>query len=323
MYGQSDPLAQFLASVKLPGVLKVNEPLSQHSTWRIGGAADFFLQVNNFDQLPDFIRKLRATGFPYIVIGQGSNLLFSDQGYRGIVLKLLSGKGKIKVKGNLLYAEANIYVPYLAKKALDHGLSGIEHTIGIPGTLGGLVVMNGGTMRRGIGENIKQVEAIDHHGKLMVLPAEECKFGYRSSLFQQSPWIVISVILKLTSGNKIEMREMMLKILADRNRKFPRKLPSCGSVFVSDPKLYESVGAPGYVIEKLGLKDYRIGGAVISEHHANFIINEKEAKSEDVLTLIKLIHHKIKEEHGISLTVEAKYVDPVEGVVSINKFLNN
>ena len=311
----------YLKELEEFGVLRINEPLKNHSTWKIGGEADALIVVEDSGKLSALIRQLYDNLIPYIVIGQGSNLLFSDQGYRGIVIKLLNKKAKISIDHEIIIADAGVYVPFLSKKALDAGLSGIEHTIGIPGTLGGLIWMNGGSMRKGIGDNVVTVSAINSEGQLLELSKEECEFKYRSSIFQKSNYIITRVTLKLSVGNKTIMRDEMINILKDRNKKFPRKLPNCGSVFVSDPALYQMIGPPGKVIESLGLKGFRIGDAVISSQHANFIINDGEASAKSVLELIKFVHDKVLTATNISMRVEAKYVDENKGIIPIDDLI--
>lgn len=290
------------------GVIRPGEPLAQHSTWRIGGPADCLVEPQSIDQLCRLIQWIHDHSLPHVVIGKGSNLLFPDEGVRAIVIKLDHGLRQIQRQGHQLLVEAGISVPRLAHHTGGLGLSGLEHTIGIPGTLGGLIAMNGGSLRRSISEVIEWVEYIDAQGQVMSRRPDQCDFGYRRSWFQNHSGIVVRACLKLVPGDRHAIKQNMVATLRQRRANFPLQYPNCGSVFKGSTVLFERVGPPGKVIESLGLKGTRIGSAVISQQHANFIINQGTARATDVLQLIALIRDRVQRQYDFALACEVKYV---------------
>lgn len=296
------------------GQIQVNESLQNHTSWKIGGLADMLVQPSDIDELSHVLRYTTENKLSHIVIGDGSNLLFDDTGFRGVVIKIGRGMSDCRITGDTIWAQAGIAVPRLAHKAGVAGLTGIEHTIGIPGTLGGLVAMNGGSQRKGIGEVIEKVRCVDALGQRVELGFSDCQFSYRHSIFLTKPWIITDVVLKLQKGDRGRILGDMLDILRDRRRKFPRRLPNCGSVFKSDPALYVQCGPPGKVIEELGLKGFSVGDAQVSLQHANFIINAGHATADDVLKLIRTVRKKVHEKTNRWLECEVRYINP-EGVI--------
>ena len=190
------------------------------------------------------------------------------------------------------------------------GLKGLEHTIGIPGTIGGLVLMNGGSQRKGIGENVVRVRVVDREGNQKELSREDCAFSYRHSALQGTGAVVVQVELECETGDPRQIRRLMLEDLRERRRKFPRKEPNCGSVFLSTSEMHASVGPPGKVVEDAGLKGSRIGDAEVSHQHANFIVNRGKASSRDVLALIDHIRKVVFAQIGFELCCEVRYVSP-------------
>lgn len=299
-----------------PEITQKDVPLNQISRWRVGGNADIVVCPKSTLQLSKIRSWLHQRGLPNIVIGSTSNLLFDDLGYKGIIIKIGSEFASYEIKEQLIIADPGVWVPLLARKAMQVGLTGIEHTCGIPGTLGGLICMNGGSQRKGIGQHVVEVETVDKMGKITKYSQNECKFAYRESIFQSSDEIISKVVLALEKNTNInDSRREMLAILRDRRLKFPLKKPNCGSVFVSNPAMYEKYGPPGKIIESLGLKGFKIGGAVVSEKHANFIVNSGQAKSEDILKLINFIRDQVRLKTGYQMVVEAKYVQH-NGIIS-------
>lgn len=284
-------------------------PLAEHGTWQIGGPADLLIEPENIAQIQAVVYFARTRAIPLLVIGQGSNLLFADAGLRGIALKLGQRFASVAIAGNTLAADAGAWVPGVARRAQQAGLAGLEHTIGIPGTLGGLVVMNGGSQRQGIGDNVRRVWTVGEQGRLAVLTQAECRFGYRSSALQESGAVVVKVELVCPVGDSRAIRRTMLADLRERRRKFPRKEPNCGSVFLSTAEMHASVGPPGKIIEEAGLKGVRCGGAEVSRCHANFIVNTGGATAADVLALIDRVRHTVHQRIGFTLACEVRYVD--------------
>ena len=286
------------------------EPLARHSSWEIGGPADLFVEPESVEQIAELIHFVRGQEIPLVVIGEGSNLLFDDSGVRGVVMKIGHKMSRIEVSGDIIRVQAGAWVPGLARKAMQAGLGGLEHCIGIPGTLGGLVLMNGGSQRKGIGENIVQVSVVDKEGGLSHLTREQCEFSYRRSALQNSGSIVVGAELCCPVKERSQIRAEMLADLCERRGKFPRKLPNCGSVFLSTAEMHQTFGPPGKIIEEAGLKGLRIGAAEVSQQHANFIINCGGATSADVLRVIARIRQIVREKNGFDLCCEVRYVSP-------------
>jgi len=287
-----------------------DEPLARHASWRIGGPADLLVEPSGIGQVANLVRFARQHALPLLTIGQGTNLLFDDAGVRGIVLKLGNRLARIEIAGQRILAEGGTWVPQLARQAMRAGLAGLEHTIGIPGTLGGLVLMNGGSQRQGIGDHVRRVWIVDRDGSERQLTRDECGFAYRHSALQGTGAVVVKAELVCPSGEVREIRRAMVADLRERRRKFPRKLPNCGSVFLSTSEMHATVGPPGRIIEEAGLKGTRIGQAEISRQHANFIVNLGGASSRDVLALIALIRRRVRERIGFDLCCEVRYVAP-------------
>lgn len=286
-------------------------PLATLCTWRIGGPADLLVEPASLEQLADALRLGSASGLPLIVFGRGSNLLFADAGLRGLAVRIADRFSRRTYLGNGRYElEAGAALWRLALDSCHRGLTGLEHTVGIPGTIGGLVAMNGGSLRRSIGESLEWVEAMDRrNGMVRRFLPEECDFAYRHSRFLNDPDLVVCRCgLKLPSGETAAIRREMLGILRERRQKFPLRLPNAGSVCKSTPGLFEKVGAPGRVVESLGLKGTQVGGARISEQHANFIVNTGGATAADVVALVQLIRQKSRDAYGIPLDTEVRYI---------------
>jgi UDP-N-acetylmuramate dehydrogenase len=294
-------------------------PLAEHASWRIGGPADLLVEPEKISQVATVVSFARHHNIPLLVIGQGTNLLFDDAGLRGIVLKLGHNLSRIAINDNRITAEAGAWVPGMARQAMKAGLAGLEHTIGIPGTLGGLVLMNGGSQRKGIGENVRRVWIVDCEGEQVELNREECDFSYRHSALQDTGAVVVKVELECESESPQRIRRAMLDDLRERRRKFPRKEPNCGSVFLSTSEMHASVGPPGKVIEDAGLKGTRIGNAEVSSQHANFIVNRNGATSNDVLSLIAHIRQVVNERIGFELCCEVRYVSPAGKIMPAHR----
>jgi len=305
-------------SEKLSNPVNTNVSLATISNWRVGGNARVLVQPSSEEEIVALRKFIAKHQLPFLIIGNTTNLLFTDEDIDAVVIQIGSAFSEVKRSGNTLVAQAGVWVPKLARFALQAGLTGIEHTCGIPGTLGGLVVMNGGSQRKGIGDNITYVKTVDVDGKAKTYSKEQCEFSYRSSIFQSLDEVITEVGLQLTpSQNKKLMHSEMLSILQSRSQKFPRKMPNCGSVFVSNPAMYEQYGPPGKVIEECGLKGLKKGGAWVSQNHANFIVNSNNATAEDVLFLINTIRDTVHKETGYLMKVEPKFVDAYGNVKEI------
>ena len=285
-------------------------PLREHSWWRIGGPADMLAEPCSVEQAQTLMRELNRLSLPFVVIGCGSNMLFDDKGVRGVVVKIGRHFSHAEINGEWITAEAGIFIPRLTRQIGRAGLTGLEHAIGIPGTLGGLVLMNGGSMQQGVGSMVDKVWAVDREGSLVEFGQSDCRFGYRSSALQEMDAAIVRVRLHGTPGDPCAIRKEMLQIMRTRRRNFPLKLPNCGSVFLGDPAMYAAIGAPGKVIEQCGLKGYRVGDAEVSRLHANFIVNLGTARSADVLSVIRHVRRVVKERTGFLLMCEVRYLSP-------------
>ena len=321
MKTDKDSIAEELALIKaaqkyhsISGIgdscIRFDAPLAEHTTWKIGGRTDVLVEPSGAEGLSKVLEYVRQNRVPYSVIGDGSNVLFSDEGFWGVVIRIGRAMSNVKIINDRIHAQAGVAVPRLARMAGVAGLSGIEHTSGIPGTLGGLVAMNGGSLRQTIGQVIETVRCLDESGNPIELAQADCEFSYRHSIFLNKPWIVTDVVLQLERGERNTICGRMLEILRERRHKFPRRLPNCGSVFKSDTELHKKCGPPGWIIEQLGMKGFSVGGAQVSTQHANFIINKGGATAADILELICTIRNKVHEKTNIWLTCEVRYISP-------------
>lgn len=286
------------------------EPLRNHGWWRIGGPADLLVVPRTILQVQTLMRELHRLSLPFVVIGDGSNVLFDDAGVRGVVVKIGRDLAHWEIQDQTITAEAGAFVPGLIRRIGRAGIGGLEHAIGIPGTLGGLVLMNGGSMRQNVGSRVDRVWAVGRDGGLVEFDQAGCRFGYRRSALQTMGVVVVRVRLTGTSGDRRAICGEMLRILRTRRQKFPLKLPNCGSVFLSDPALYETMGPPGKIIEECGLKGFRIGDAMIPHLHANFIVNLGSAGSGEVLAIIRQVRQTVFERTGFLLMCEVRCLTP-------------
>lgn len=288
--------------------------LSKLSWWRIGGPADLMLRPSSTKEIAAVLHWSATHNIRPIVIGHTTNLLFDDAGLRVPCIRIGARMSNVSHSGLEIAAEAGAWVPGLARTLMQAGLTGVEHTCGIPGTLGGLICMNGGSKRKGIGSHIVAVESVTQSGEIVTRTAAQCGFSYRTSIYQTNGEVITAARLRLDKGSRAEIRAEMRAILADRRRKFPRKQPNCGSVFKSNPAMYADIGPPGSAIERLGFKGERIGGALVSPLHANFIINDGGATAQDVLKLIDFIGDAVEAATGYRMQAEAQFVSE-EGII--------
>ncbi|NLB83050.1 MAG: UDP-N-acetylmuramate dehydrogenase [Synergistaceae bacterium] len=297
------------------GKISTDEPLKNHCSWRIGGPAEALVEPGTPEEAARLLLFAREEGLPLIVIGRGTNLLFSDTGVRGIVMKLGSRFAGWSASGRTVTVRSGLWVPRLVRNLAGKGLSGLEHAAGIPGSFGGLVTMNGGSLRRSISDNILSVTALSREGVVRRFSREECAFSYRTSLFQNAlrpgrkGWIILEAMVECGEVDPAILRRELLRVLAERKGKFPLKQPNCGSVFTNSPEIYAEAGAPGKIVEETGLKELRAGDAQVSALHANFIVNLGGATARDVLTLMGKIRRRVHQRIGHWLASEVLYVD--------------
>lgn len=302
-----DAVAARLAG--LPDVgLRRAAPLAELCWFRIGGPAALVAEPRSLDGAARLFAALGGMGVAPLVIGDGSNLLFDDAGFDGVVVRIGRALSRIQVEGAELVVEAGAWTPRVALAAQRAGLTGIEHVIGIPGAFGGLVAMNGGSRRESIGTALVEVEHVDGSGVLRRIPHDDCGFAYRRSAFQDRPGAILRVRLRMPRGDRNAIRSEMRAIMASRRAKFPLKLPNCGSVFLSTRELFDTIGPPGKAIEEAGLRGRAHGGARIAPIHGNFIVNEGGARADDVLALIALARGAVRARTGIAMDCEVRFV---------------
>ena len=288
----------------IPMKRKENEPMRNHTTWQIGGPVDLLLQPESTAELQQALQEAKALEKPYYIIGAGSNLLVPDEGLRATVIALGGSLCNWYVDGNTIVAEAGLPLPVLARKAARAGLSGLEFAAGIPGSVGGAVVMNAGAYQSQMSNVIESVLCCDTNGNLLELNNQSCRFAYRDSRFKKdSSLIILSVTFRLQPGDPMLIEKQMGHNTAARVDKQPTSYPNAGSVFKNPPG-----EAAGRLIERIGAKGWRQGDAMVSDKHANFIINVGTATCTDVLLLIARIKQAVYEEMGIALEEEILYL---------------
>lgn len=285
--------------------VKLNESLKLHTTFKVGGTCKYFITPKDLEELIDLLKYLKEKNIKYMILGNGSNTIFSSKEYDGVIINL-GNLNSMTIEENKIYVEAGYQLIKLSMDALNYSLSGLEFAAGIPGNIGGAIFMNAGAYKSDMSNLVETVTFLDENLDLRTLSNEELNFSYRKSLFQQHPeYIIISTVLKLNSGNKDEIKDLMDRRKERRISSQPLEYPSAGSVF-RNPS--EDIFA-GKLIEDLGLKGYKMGGAKISEKHANFIINEDGATGEDIKALIDMIKAKVKEKYNIDLHVEQRFIN--------------
>ncbi|MEY3545060.1 MAG: UDP-N-acetylmuramate dehydrogenase [Cyanobacteriota bacterium] len=287
--------------------------LADYTTWRVGGAAQWFAEPASGSQLQALFAWAQAEGLEARVIGAGSNLLVSDAGLEGLTLcnRRLQG-AVIEPSSGLIEAQAGEPIPSLARRAARAGLSGLEWAVGIPGTVGGAAVMNAGAQGGCTAEVLESVTVIEPHrpDQPFVLGAPELDFAYRHSRLQEEPLVVLSARFRLNTGhNPAEVSRRTSANLHSRTSTQPYQQPSCGSVF-RNPEPHKA----GQLIEALGLKALSIGGAQVSPIHANFIVNTGAATATEIDQLIGAVQQRIQAAHGIALHTEVKRLGPFEGI---------
>ena len=277
-----------------------DEPLSKHTTFKIGGNADTYVKVTSVSKLSAIIKECRESDIDYMIIGNGSNLLASDEGYRGVVIRLDGEFRRISlVDENTIYCGAGATLAALCKFALNCGLSGLEFAWGIPGTVGGAVFMNAGAYGGEMKDVVYSVSHLTPGGDTGRIEKDDLEFGYRTSVYRSNNAIITGAVIKLKKDNPADIRERMDDFLGRRSSKQPLDFPSAGSVF----KRPEGAFA-GALIEQCGLKGHSHGGAQVSEKHAGFIINKQNATAHDVKALIREVQTKVYDETGYDLECE-------------------
>lgn len=290
---------------RISGGVRLAEPMKNHTSFRIGGPADIFILPESIEDIQEVVKFVHEQSLPLFILGKGSNLLVKDEGLRGIVLKSSPGLTQLEVQGERIKAGAGLSLPFLAKIALERGLTGLEFISGIPGTVGGAVVMNAGAAAHSLDEVITKVTVIDLTGEIRDLYPSELGFDYRKSCLQESELIVLGAEFQLQKGKQEDIKQIMKDLMEKRKKTQPLFLPNAGSVF-QNPK--NGLGSAGKFIDLVGAKGKRVGDAQISELHANFIVNLGNARACDVLTLMGETIRMVKEKFGVELEPEIRIV---------------
>ncbi|MGN0332520.1 MAG: UDP-N-acetylmuramate dehydrogenase [Lachnospiraceae bacterium] len=281
--------------------IKLKEPMKNHTTFRIGGEADYFVTPQTKEEIKAVAACCRKFEMPYYIIGNGSNLLVSDKGYRGVIIQIFKMMNQITVEGNLIIAQAGALLSAIAAKAFENSLAGFEFAAGIPGTLGGACVMNAGAYGGEMKQVLKEVTVMDHQGRIDTLPVCELEMGYRTSRIAKENLIVLEAKIELEQGDSREIRALMDELREKRVTKQPLEYPSAGSTF-KRPEGYFA----GKLIQDSGLRGFSIGGAQVSEKHCGFVINKDQATAADVEELMRQVSAKVKEKFGVTLEPEVK-----------------
>lgn len=278
-----------------------DEPMSRHTTFRIGGNADYFVKPGNADEVAAVIVVFREYNIPYFILGNGSNLLVSDDGYRGMIINIMDNMDSVTVDGRIITAQAGAMLVRVSVMARDNALTGLEFASGIPGTIGGAVYMNAGAYGGEMKNVVKTVRAIDEYGRIYELDSEKMDFSYRHSIVEERKLIVLEVTLELEHGSREAIDDRMKELAEARRSKQPLEYPSAGSTF-KRPEGYFA----GKLIMDAGLRGYSVGGAQVAEKHCGFVINKGGATASDVVELIRDVQHDVDDKFGVTLEPEVK-----------------
>lgn len=281
--------------------VKKEEPMRLHTTFRVGGPADLFVSPNSVEEVCKVTALCREEGVPYYIMGNGSNLLVSDQGYRGVIIQFYKEMNDISVEGTLLRAQAGALLSAVANRALSESLTGFEFAAGIPGTLGGACVMNAGAYGGEMKDVLKAVTVLTQEGEVLTLSNEELELGYRTSVIARKHYIVLEAEIALSEGKKEEIQAVMDDLKERRITKQPLEYPSAGSTF-KRPEGYFA----GKLIQDAGLRGFQVGGAQVSEKHCGFVINKDHATAAEIAELIRQVSEKVEAQFGVKLEPEVK-----------------
>lgn len=283
--------------------VKINEEMKKHTTFRIGGPASVFVEIENEQDLVTAVGICRREGAPFFILGNGSNLLVSDAGYDGVVLHIGSAMRQILVDGTKIEAKAGAMLSQVAHAALEHSLTGMEFAAGIPGSLGGACMMNAGAYGGEMSQILTSVRALNPAGEIVELSAAQLDLGYRHSMMMEKSYIVLSATIHLEKGDKTAIKARMDELKEQRTGKQPLDMPSAGSTF----KRPEGAFA-GKLIMDAGLRGYRVGDAMVSEKHCGFVVNAGHATAADVCQLITDVHRIVEEKFDKKLEPEIRFL---------------
>lgn len=299
----SDEIVTRLINITGKDNVRINEPMKNHTTFKIGGPAQYYVTPESVNQIQEVVSLCRNMNIPLHVIGNGSNILVGDDGVDGVVLALFNTFSDYEIKDNVITAQAGMSLIKLAVIALREGLTGLEFASGIPGSVGGAVYMNAGAYDGQMKDVVTSVTVLDEAGNIRILGRDELDMGYRTSAVAKNNMIVLQVVIELKSGDKEQIKARMNQLSELRKQKQPLEYPSAGSTF-KRPEGYFA----GKLIADAGLKGYSIGGAAVSEKHAGFIVNMGGATAKDVVELTDYIKKRIMEQFGVTLELEVKRI---------------
>ncbi len=291
-------LAQFNCTVLC------DEPMHKHTSFRIGGKAKYVVIPQDEQALLGVLQLFKEENFPFLIIGNGSNVLFSDEGFDGAVIQLTDGLTQVRlVEDNLIYCEAGVILARLAMFALENGLTGLEFAHGIPGSVGGAVFMNAGAYGGEIKDCVVAVRHLTPEGEILVTDAKDLFFTYRHTSFTENKHLILGAFFRLANGDKAAIRARMDELIQKRRTSQPLELPSAGSTFKRPPEGYAAAH-----IDECGLKGRSVGGAQVSTKHAGFVVNTGSATAQDVKDLMKVIQDTVQAEHGVLLEPEVVFL---------------
>ena len=290
---------------KLLGEAKVlvQEPMASHTTFRIGGPADYFVMPETVEELAAVLKLCKEEQMPYFILGNGSNLLVGDKGFRGVVIQLYKNFDGIQIDGTIVTAKAGAMLIRVAKESGKAGLTGLEFASGIPGTIGGAMVMNAGAYGGEMKDVVTAVTVLTKEGDIKNLTGDEMNFRYRGSVVEDEGYIVLEAVMELKEGNLEEIQARIDELSIQRKTKQPIEYPSAGSTF-KRPEGYFA----GKLIQDAQLRGYRVGGAQVSEKHCGFVINAGGATAADVMQLMQDVSDKVNAQFGVTLEPEVKRV---------------
>lgn len=278
-----------------------DELMKKHTTFRIGGPADYYVLPHSSSEIINVIEVCKETDEPFYVLGNGSNLLVGDKGYRGVVVQIFKNYSDIVIEEKTIKAKSGALLSKIAKKAADAGLAGFEFASGIPGTLGGAVVMNAGAYGGEMKDVLEEVTVLTPKGEVLKLKKDELELGYRTSVIQKNDYIVLEAKISLKKGNRIDIFERMEELKEKRVTKQPLEYPSAGSTFKRPEGFFA-----GKLIMDTELRGFCVGGAQISEKHCGFVINKEDATAKDVVELMDEVSRRVNEKFGVVLEPEVK-----------------
>ena len=293
---------------KLLSILKVeqvkkDEPMKIHTTFRVGGPASYFVTPETEEEVAKVIEVCTQENVPYYIVGNGSNLLVSDQGYEGVIIQIYKQMNRVEITENEIHAQAGALLSMIANRAMEAELTGFEFAAGIPGTLGGACVMNAGAYGGEMKDVLESVTVLTGEGKIIELGRNELELGYRTSVIAKKGYIVLGAVLKLERGDGEKIKTYMDELKEKRVTKQPLEYPSAGSTF-KRPEGYFA----GKLIEDAGLRGFRVGDAQVSEKHCGFVINRGNASAAEVMELMRQVEDKVEENSGVRLEAEVRRI---------------